>query len=237
KKLVSLDILYVSETKEIKGIIQKKFLPKSQKIVFGDAPDVKIDPVEKETIVKETKEDITIKKERSDTSHTESTSPKPDNITSLPSTDVTDAPTLKTEQEPTISNVSYNRLINDRRKSRDRRNSFIRRSNMDRRIKQSFDYSSPDRRTQASRRVLDDRRIHSTRRDKNDRRLEGEISTIKRSHQKIFSKQSQAFISSSFLFSSLAHLQGMKKAITFVHSGDTVTCMQAQMGLDDFIVK
>ena len=37
KKLVALDILYVSETKEIKGIIQKKFLPQSQKIVFGDS--------------------------------------------------------------------------------------------------------------------------------------------------------------------------------------------------------
>ena len=31
--------------------------------------------------------------------------------------------------------------------------------------------------------------------------------------------------------------RGMKKAITFVHSGNTVTCMQAVMGLDDFIVK
>ena len=237
KKLVALDILYVSETKEIKGIIQKKFLPKSKKIVFGEAPDETLEPIENEIIEKKAAENISRKQVKTQTSQTEPPSEKSDNISIVPTTKVKDVPTIKTKQEPTISSVSYNRLINDRRKSRDRRNSFIRRSNMDRRIKQSFDYSSPDRRTQVARRSLDDRRVHSTRRDKNDRRLEGEISTIKRSHQKILSKKSQAFISSSFLFSSLAHLQGMKKAITFVHSGDTVTCMQAQMGLDDFIIK
>ena len=237
KKLVALDILYVSETKEIKGIIQKKFLPQSQKIVFGEAPDETLEPVEKETIDKKIEAYITKKQEKAPTSQTESASEKPSNISISPTTEVKDVHRIKTEQRPIISNVTFNRSINDRRKSRDRRNSFIRRSNIDRRIKQSFDYSSPDRRTQPGRRSPDDRRTLSTRRDKNDKRLEGEISTIKRSHQKILSKQSQAFISSSFLFSSLAHLQGMKKAITFVHSGDTVTCMQAQMGLDDFIVK
>ena len=50
KKLVSLDILYISETKEIKGIIQKKFLPISEKIVFGEAPDEAPEALEKETI-------------------------------------------------------------------------------------------------------------------------------------------------------------------------------------------
>ena len=40
KKLVSLNILYVSETKEVKGIIQKKFLPVAEEIKFGDEPEV-----------------------------------------------------------------------------------------------------------------------------------------------------------------------------------------------------
>ena len=40
KKLVSLKILYVSETKEVKGIIQKKFLPVAEEIKFGDEPEV-----------------------------------------------------------------------------------------------------------------------------------------------------------------------------------------------------
>ena len=61
KKLVALDILYVSETKEIKGIIQKKFLPQSQKIVFGEAPDETLEPVEKETIDKKIEAYITKK--------------------------------------------------------------------------------------------------------------------------------------------------------------------------------
>ena len=50
KKLVSLDILYISETKEIKGIIQKKFLPISEKIVFGEAPDESPEVLENETV-------------------------------------------------------------------------------------------------------------------------------------------------------------------------------------------
>ena len=237
KKLVSLDILYISETKEIKGIIQKKFLPISEKIVFGEAPDEIPEDLEKNTVDEKTSDEIIIKKHKDEGSIMESESDKSDKITNTAEAEVPGVSTAKTDEVPIISSVSYNRSINDRRKSRDRRNSFIRRSNMERRIKQSFDYSTPDRRTHATRRSLDDRRIHSTRRDKNDRRLEGETSTVKRSHQRILSKRSQAFISSSFLFSSLAHLQGMKKAITFVHSGDTVTCMQAQMGLDDFIIK
>ena len=237
KKLVALDILYISETKEIKGIIQKKFLPISEKIVFGEAPYEAPEAVEKETIDEKKSDGTIIKEDKAEDSIIESEIHKSDKITSTSEAKVTDVSTTKTEEVPIISSVSYNRSINDRRKSRDRRNSFIRRSNMERRIKQSFDYSTPDRRTQAARRLLDDRRLHSTRRDKNDRRLEAETSTIIRSPQRIPSKRSQAFISSSFLFSSLAHLQGMKKAITFVHSGDTVTCMQAQMGLDDFIVK
>ena len=237
KKLVSLDILYISETKEIKGIIQKKFLPISEKIVFGEAPDKAPEVLEKETVDKKSSDEKFIKEHKDEVSIMESESDKSDKITNTAEAEVPGVSTAKTDEVPIISSVSYNRSINDRRKSRDRRNSFIRRSNMERRIKQSFDYSTPDRRTHATRRSLDDRRIHSTRRDKNDRRLEGETSTVKRSHQRILSKRSQAFISSSFLFSSLAHLQGMKKAITFVHSGDTVTCMQAQMGLDDFIIK
>ncbi len=38
KKLISLNILYVTDTEEIKGIVQKRFLPKSNTIVFGTAP-------------------------------------------------------------------------------------------------------------------------------------------------------------------------------------------------------
>ena len=67
--------------------------------------------------------------------------------------------------------------------------------------------------------------------------MENDINIIRRSKVDTSFIGSNPFISSSFLFGSLAHLQGMKKAITFVHSGNTVTCMQAVMGLDDFIVK
>ena len=151
KKLVSLDILYISETKEIKGIIQKKFQPISEKIVFGDAPDEVSEYLEKDTVDDKTSDEIIIKEDKAVGSHNESVSDKSDKITSTPEAEVTSVSTTKKGVVPIISSVSYNRSINDRRKSRDRRNSFIRRSNMERRIKQSFDYSTPDRRTQAAR--------------------------------------------------------------------------------------
>ena len=56
KKLVALDILYVSETKEIKGIIQKKFLPKSKKIVFGELPKTSTGKIKKFELRKKAKE-------------------------------------------------------------------------------------------------------------------------------------------------------------------------------------
>ena len=51
KKLIALDILFVSETEEVKGIVQKKFLPTSNKIIFGDAPK-KSKPVIESNIAK-----------------------------------------------------------------------------------------------------------------------------------------------------------------------------------------
>ena len=74
KKLVSLDILYISETKEIKGIIQKKFLPISEKIVFGEAPDEIPEDLEKNTVDEKTSDEIIIKEDTAVGSHSESVS-------------------------------------------------------------------------------------------------------------------------------------------------------------------
>ena len=237
KKLIAHDIIYIAETKEIKGIVQKKFLPTSEKIIFGDAPDkikkdtgddpkleqIKIDSIEKQETIISAK---TILKDIDSSDKIES-GLKTEKQKTLNLSNVTDIP------DP--SNLL--RAIYDRRKSRDRRSDYIRRSDFERRIKQFFDYTSPDRRTNNLRRKIEDRRFVENRRFENDRRLEGEGKIIKRSNQKINLQKSQPYISSPFLFNSLAHLQGMKKAITFVQSGNSVTYMQAQMGLDDFIIK
>ena len=229
KKLLSLNILYVTDTEEIKGIVQKRFLPKSNKIVFGTAPkDSNEDkPVIKKIIESQKKEVI-----------------KQDLTTKTTNdSDVKIASPLSKNVKPSISkndytsNDNFNRLINDRRKSRGRRKSINRRSYFERRVKQSFEYDHPNRRIGSDRRVIDERRVIKDRRIEKDRRLENDINIIRRSKVDTSFIGSKPFISSSFLFGSLAHLQGMKKAITFVHSGNTVTCMQAVMGLDDFIVK
>ena len=174
----------IAETKEIKGIVQKKFLPTSEKIIFGDPPNkikedtgddrklekIKIDSIEKqqpsiseESILKE-----------NDSS---------DKIRSGQKTDLHKR--LKISEATDISDQSnLLRAIYDRRKSRDRRSDYIRRSDFERRIKQFFDYTSPDRRTNNLRRKIEDRRFVENRRFENDRRLEGEGKTIKRSNQK-----------------------------------------------------
>ena len=235
KKLIVLDILFVSETEEVKGIVQKKFLPTSSKIIFGNAP--KKSKTVSEIQDKKIKDDLPKPKIK-----IEQSKKVPNDVFSLDQPKKTEEKVITDPKGSLLpprplTSDSYNRIISDRRKSRNRRTSFQRRSNLDRRIKQSFKYNGPERRVQDVRRNIQDRRIINSRRFKNDRRLEGEVKAIKRSINKISSGNSEKFISSSFLFSSLAHLQGMKNAITFVHSGDTVTCMQAQMGLDDFIVK
>ena len=226
KKLISLDILFVSETEEVKGIVQKKFLPISSKIVFGKALDTdKSIDLQKDSIGnKDLSKKVSIEK----------TIVEEVKIPQVKKTKVSINRPLPPKK---LTNDSSNRIISDRRKSRNRRTSFQRRSKFDRRIKQSFEYSGPERRVLGLRRNIDDRRIIYSRRIKNDRRLESDFNVVQRSIKKTTSVKAEKFISNSILFSSLAHLQGMKKAITFVQSGDTVTFMQAEMGLDDFIVK
>ena len=237
KKLLALNILFVSETKEIKGIIQKKFLPKSDKIVFGDPPAKTFKSSSKDNKIDETKNDIIDpKKSITPVNAKKEKGHSPEKTELVPEKEIV-TPVDDPNRVASTGKTSSMRSINDRRKSRDRRGDHSRRSNLKRRVKQFFDYTSPDRRSHNHRRTLEDRRIINNRRHKTDRRLEGEIRTIKRSNQKYVLKKSQPFISSPFLFNSLAHLQGMKKAITFVQSGNSVTYMQAQMGLDDFIIK
>ena len=173
KKLISLDILFVSETEEVKGIVQKKFLPISSKIVFGKAPDTdKSIDLQKDPIGK-----IDI----SEVDSFEKTKVEEVKIPQVKNTKVAINRSLPPKK---LTNDSSNRIISDRRKSRNRRTSFQRRSKFDRRIKQSFEYSGPERRVLDLRRNIDDRRIIYSRRIKNDRRLESDFNVIKRSIKK-----------------------------------------------------
>ena len=189
KKLIVLDILFVSETEEVKGIVQKKFLPTSSKIIFGNAPK-KSKPVS-ETKEKKIKDDLPKPK-----IIIEQSRKVPINVSSLDQSikpeekEITDLKGSLLPPRPLTSD-SYNRIISDRRKSRNRRTSFQRRSNLARRIKQSFKYNGPERRVQDVRRNIQDRRIINSRRIKNDRRLEGEVKAIKRSINKISSGNSE----------------------------------------------
>ena len=217
KKLVALDILYVSETEQVKGIVQKKFFPKK-----ADVVSVKKARIDK----KDTRDKLNTNQDYgNETLH----SPKSKDYSS--NKIITNNDDLN-NQEP-----SSLRSILDRRKSRDRRSKYNRRSTIERRIKHFFDYNSIERRIEKQRRILSDRRFSQSRRVSSDRRLESNIKNINKSQNRTNINNSSSFISSPLLFSSLAHLKGMSNAITFVQSGNRVTYLQAKMGMDDFIVQ
>ena len=217
KKLVALDILYVSETEQVKGIVQKKFFPKK-----ADVVSVKKARIDKKD---------TLDKLNASQDYGNETLRNPKSKDSSSNEIITNNDDLN-NQEP-----SSLRSILDRRKSRDRRSKYNRRSTIERRIKHFFDYTSIERRIEKQRRILSDRRFSQSRRVSSDRRLDSNIKNINKSQNRTNINNSSSFISSPLLFSSLAHLKGMSNAITFVQSGNRVTYLQAKMGMDDFIVK
>ena len=109
KKLISLDILFVSETEEVKGIVQKKFLPISSKIVFGKAPDTdKSIDLQKDSIGnKDLSKKVSIEK----------TIVEEVKIPQVKKTKVYINPRLPPKKS---RNESLNRMISERRKSRNR---------------------------------------------------------------------------------------------------------------------
>ena len=217
KKLVALDILYVSETEQVKGIVQKKFFPKK-----ADVVSVKKARIDK----KDTRDKLNTNQDYgNETLH----NPK--------SKDYSTNEIITNNDDLNNQEPSSLRSILDRRKSRDRRSKYNRRSTIERRIKHFFDYNSIERRIEKQRRILSDRRFSQSRRVSSDRRLDSNIKNINKSQNRTNINNSSSFISSPLLFSSLAHLKGMSNAITFVQSGNRVTYLQAKMGMDDFIVK
>ena len=277
KKLVSLKILYVAETEEVKGIIQKKFIPVAEEIIFGEKPavkekksnisdDQKITTQYKKVDIEEKKEQK-IKKfekeenipEKVDEYVKEKTPPNIEvetgqkdkkNIllenlkksrsvkTIIIDQDSSDqieteiSPIKKSEQ---TKKATFLRSISDRRKSNDRRDERERRVSKERREKQIIDYEGKERRKGMERRIIENRRTGESRRTESDRRLDDKLpetdSISVTPPPSIKTKRSET------INNTLMHLNGMTHAMTFVHTGENVTFMQADKGLDDYVIK
>ena len=126
-----------------------------------------------------------------------------------------------------IRKINERRRINERR-SLDRRNSFNRRK----KITKQFD--GEEKRNNKKRRVNKDQRFNNKRRELIDRRFTA-ITTINNDHIKISdtrikNKKSDSIKYKNFLLS----LNGVKEAMTFVHTGNYVTFLLGRLRTNGF---
>ena len=282
KKLIALNILYVVESVEVKGIVQKKYLPIAGKIKFGKQPeevkpgiqkkdeplisrkDVKVESeileVEKqEEISKPEKTDDNIIKEVRDEKSVDvdedviqeevknillenlkksRTRTMPASEDGTPAETKTSDPAVAEDEQKT--KATFLRTIDDRRRSNDRRDNQERRLLEERREKQLIDYEGRERREGKERRMMENRRtdVALRRATSSDRRLENGDATRQEERDPI--AQAPALKKRKRLAAmenTLIHLNGMTHTMTFVHTGENVTFMQADRGLDDYVIK
>ena len=125
------------------------------------------------------------------------------------------------------------RKINERRRRAERR-LIGRREKLERRSKEKTKFSGKDNRSKQNRRQEKEKRKNEIRRDSFDRRF---IKTGKhisnKKKENIFPIQNGKHQSIRYK-NTLLNLNGVRKAITFVHSGNNVTFLQATLGISGF---
>ena len=257
KKLQSAGILIIAESEKVKGITQNKFINSAKKFeidetLLGDQPS----PLTKQsTSTGSKKVDTDEEAEPEPTSDTsEETSPdKSDDNPLLASLlkakgkppaqiNQTDSPTSQDQSDESSSTAPKGdgpvRIIADRRRGGDRRATLERRVGKERRIRQKKNFDGGEKRSGDERRTGIDKRVLADRRKAIDRRVEAEkkkksaletTAPIKRYKPK---KQSERILESLKM-----NLNGLNEAMTFIHTGDNVTFLQASRKLDTFEIQ
>ncbi|MFL3045376.1 MAG: helix-turn-helix domain-containing protein [Candidatus Neomarinimicrobiota bacterium] len=130
------------------------------------------------------------------------------------------------------------RIIADRRRGGDRRTTTERRKGAERRVKQKRKISGGEKRSGQERRKGIEKRVLADRRKAIDRRLEAEKKKIKKPKPaapvKTFIEKKQ---STKILESVRMNLNGLNQAMTFIHTGDNVTFLQAVRKMDSFEIQ
>ncbi len=125
------------------------------------------------------------------------------------------------------------RKINERRRRAERR-LIGRRKKLERRSKEKIKFSGKDNRSKHNRRQEKEKRKNDIRRDSFDRRyIKTEKNILNKNKENIFPIQNLKHQSIKYK-NTLLNLNGVRKAITFVHSGNNVTFMQATLGISGF---
>jgi len=256
KKLKTNGILIIAESEIVKGITQNKFINAAKKFEIDptligeetlkstyeeegvETGAQEIDSVEKEVI--ENIEPVT------DDPPTTADNPllasllkaKGKPIGQIPQEE---APTQQIKESgdkegpPATDPV---RIIADRRRGGDRRTTTERRKGAERRVKQKRKITGGEKRSGQERRKGIEKRVLADRRKAIDRRLEAEKKKAKKPKAaapvKTFIEKKQ---STKLLESVLMNLNGLNQAMTFIHTGDNVTFLQATRKMDSFEIQ
>ena len=163
----------------------------------------------------------------------ETEKPKSDE-TPIPSTEPSD---IINETEEKVEGKNYIdntiRKINERRRINERRN-LERRNSLNRRNKSSSKYNGEEKRKLLERRNPNDQRINSKRRELIDRRFTKK-STKNSGNSKKRDKRENLKKAESIKYKNiLLGLNGIKEAMTFVHTGNHVTFLLGQLRTNGF---
>tara|TARA_Y100001960_G_scaffold330484_2_gene424642 strand:- start:3444 stop:9977 length:6534 start_codon:yes stop_codon:yes gene_type:complete len=255
KKLISIDILFIAESKIINGIEQHKYLPVAKQIKIGD---LKIGQNNLEEDKNETKE-FDIKNENYDEQYDhqkdnneisdqklETNNPLLEKLLNkrlikekkIPKNEISISDsTLEKIPDKSSGTSSFKRIIDDRRRRSDRRTEQIRRNRDDRRKKQILDYGEKDRRKNKDRRSGKENRKQKSRREAKDRRLDVKTVPFLQELPAKLEEEKKASKQSLFKNNAKLHLDGVTNSISFVHTGQNVTFMQADLGIEHFQIK
>ena len=232
KKLISLDILIITGSEMIMGIKQKKFFPSAFQIIFNNQNILNLSIRESP---KTSLQEINDQKKGNAKKQIHNKERKKGFKSIINKENEKKHPTKKTYNQKN-HDEKFNRFLIERRRNDDRRYLNDKRLKSERRNYQVVDYGSENKRKTSKRRSEIERRIYKKRRLKNERRgyksYEDKIEpeTIKGDPSKTYQ------IKSRFFNNTLLHFNGITNAMTFVHTGDIVTFMQARLGYKGFTI-
>ena len=258
KKLQSSGILLIAESEKVKGITQNKFINAAKKFeidptLMGEQTpqfvtkeeDEKSDEPEIQPAVGEEIEEPEIEEDQPSTednpllaSLLRAKGRPPGQI---PQEEVPTAQIQGTDDKggpPAPPETDVVRIIADRRRGGDRRTTMERRKGAERRVKQKRKISGGEKRSGQERRKGIEKRVLADRRKAIDRRLEAEKKKAKKPKAaapvKTFTEKKQ---STRLLESVQMNLNGLNQAMTFIHTGDNVTFLQATRKMNTFEIQ
>jgi len=258
KKLQSSGILIIAESEKIKGITQNKFINAAKKFEIDQTLIGEETPrtIEKEDEAEKKKKEINeIIEEKIDEEKLDDDKPIPEGnplLASLmkakgkPAGQIPqeEIPTTQIQEsndkgaKPAVPETDVIRIIADRRRGGDRRTTTERRKGVERRVKQKRKIAGGEKRSGQERRKGIDKRVLADRRKAIDRRLEAEKKKAKKPKAaapvKTFTEKKQT---TKLLESVRMNLNGLNQAMTFIHTGDNVTFLQATRKMDSFEIQ